>query len=329
MLDRLRRPPWLQKAIRSGLSVAPGLIWWSATGDLHGVAFAFPALCFSVTYGDAKLRPPHMAVMAILAALLLPGATWLEAHPLPCVPLIMAAMALNVLVRRRTGIPSTVVNWLTIYLLYQASELSADGIAASVVPALLVLPAAVWTYAVCFLLWPGRGQAEPKAPKTAGDASMSVPRHALCAALAAGTAATAAFLLHSTHVNWAIWSAISVVQSGTRDSLVKSGRRVLGAAIGCSIGYAMLVWLHALPWLLAGITAVLVLLMVAPETYVLAVAIRSAMAILASLQLGGDAPATGLARIGNIALGVSVALVFVLAFAPASWRRKPQPAAVS
>jgi hypothetical protein len=311
------------------MAVAPGLIWWSATGDLRGIAFAFPALCLSVPYGgDAGLRPLHMAAMAILAAVLLPGATWLEAHPLPCVPVVMAAMALNVLVRRRTSVPSSVANWLLIYLLYQASELSADGIAASLVPALLVLPAAVWTFAVCFLLWPGRGEAEPKTPKMAG-ASMSVPRHALCAALAAGAAATAAFLLHSTHVNWAIWSAISVVQSGTRDSLDKSGRRVLGAAIGCSVGYALLVWLHALPWLLAAITAVLVVLMVAPETYVLAVAIRSAMAILASLQLGGDAPATGLARIGNIALGVSVALVFVLAFAPASWRRKPQAAAVS
>jgi hypothetical protein len=309
--------------------VAPGLFWWSVTGDVRGVAFAFPALCLSVPYSnDSGLRPLHMAVMAVLAAILLPGATWLEAHPFPCVPVIMAAMAISVVVRRRTAVPSGVANWLMIYLLYQASELSADGIAASLVPALLVLPAAAWTYAVCFLLWPSRGHAEKKATKIAG-ASMSVPRHALCVALAAGTAATAAFLLHNTHVNWAIWSAISVVQSGTRDSLDKSGRRVLGAAIGCSVGYALLVWLQALPWLLTAITAELVVLMVAPETYVLAVAIRSAMAILASLQLGGDAPATGLARIGNIALGVSVALVFVLAFAPASWRRKTQPAAVS
>ncbi len=328
MLDRLRRPPWLQKAIRTALAVAPGLIWWSATGDLRGVAFAFPALCLSVTYGDAGLRPLHLAAMAVLAAVLLPGATWIEGHPLPCVPVVMAAIALNILIRRRTVVPASVVNWLTIYVLYEASQLSADGVAAALVPALLVLPAAVWAYAVCFLLWPGRGEAEPEAPKMAG-VSMSVPRHVLCAALAAGTAATAAFLLRSTHVNWAIWSAITVVQSGTRDSLEKSGRRVLGAAIGCSVGYGLLVLLHALPWLLAGITAVLVVLMVAPETYVLAVAIRSAMAILASLQLGGDAPATGLARIGNIALGVSVALVFVLAFAPARWRRKPQTAAVS
>ena len=108
---------------------------------------------------------------------------------------------------------------------------------------------------------------------------------------------------------------------------MKSGRRVVGAALGCAIGYALLVWLHALPWLLGAITAILVVLMVAPETYVLAVAIRSALAILASLELGNDAVAAGLARIENIALGVGVALVFVLAFAPASWwRARPAPA---
>jgi uncharacterized membrane protein YccC len=91
----------------------------------------------------------------------------------------------------------------------------------------------------------------------------------------------------------------------------------------------MLVTLHALPWLLGAITAVLVVLMVAPETYVLAVAIRSTLAILASLQLGGDAAATGLARIENIAIGVAVASVLVLAFAPAGWRRSARPAALS
>jgi hypothetical protein len=325
MLEELRRPPWLQKAIRTGLSVAPGLTWWAATGDVRGVDFAFPALCLSVAYSNASLRPIHLAAMAVLAALLLPGATWLEAHPLPCVPVVMAAMAVNVLVRRRTAIPTSVSNWLVIYLLYQASEISQDGIRAAFVPALLVPPAAVWTYAVCFLLWPWRGQAPPKAAKPASP-SMSVLRHAVCAALAASTAAAAAFLLHSTHVNWAIWSAMSVVQSGMRDSLVKSGRRILGAAIGCSAGYAMLVTLHALPWLLAAITAVLVVLMVAPETYVLAVAIRSALAVLAALQLGDNADAAGLARIGNIAIGVATALVFILVFAPADCRRKPVPA---
>jgi hypothetical protein len=328
LLDRIRRPPWLQTAIRTGLSAAPGLVWWAATGDVLGIAFAFPALCFSVTYGDATLRPLHLATMAMLAAALLPGATWLEAHPLPCVPVVMAAMVVNVLVRRRTAIPTRVSNWLLIFLLYQASELSGEGIGASLLPALLVLPAALWTYAVCFLLWPYRGDAGPRAPKTP-QPSMSVARHAICAALAAGGAATVAFLLHSTHVNWAIWSAISVVQSGTRDSLAKSGRRVLGAALGCAVGYALLVTLHALPWLLAAITAVLVVLMVAPETYVLAVALRSALAILAALQLGNDATAAGLARIENIALGVAVALVFVLAFAPSGWRHPQAAASVS
>jgi hypothetical protein len=328
LLEEIRRPAWLQTAIRTGLSAAPGLTWWAATGDLRGIAFAFPALCFSVTYGDAGLRPLHLAVMAVLAAALLPGATWLEAHPLPCVPVVMAAMVVNVLVRRRTKIPSRVSNWLLIFLLYQASELSAAGIGAALVPALLVLPAAAWTCAVCFVLWPYRGGTEPTPAKTTGP-SMGVARHATCAALAAGGAATIAFLLHSTHVNWAIWSAISVVQSGTRDSLVKSGRRILGAAIGCTIGYALLLTLHALPWLLAAITAVLVVLMVAPETYVLAVAIRSTLAVLAALELGDSGAAAGLARIENIGIGVATALVFILTFAPARWRRPAPAQAVS
>lgn len=328
ILERLRQPPWLQKAIRTGLSVAPGLIWWASTGDGLGIAFAFPALCFSVTYANAGLRPLHLAVMAMLAAVLLPGATWLEAHPIACVPVVMAAMVANVMARRRTTIPTSVSNWLVIFLLYQASELSSEGVGAALVPALLVVPAALWTYIVCFHLWPYRGITGPKEAQAPGP-SMSVPRHALCAALAAGTAATLAFLLHSTHPNWAIWSAISVVQSGTRDSLVKSGRRVLGAALGCAAGYLLLVTLHTLPWVLGAITAVLVVMMVAPETYVVAVAIRSALAVLAALQLGDNAVATGVARIEDIAIGVAMALVFVIACAPADWRRRPQAVAIS
>ncbi len=39
-LTTLRRPASLQKAIRTGLSGAPGLVWWSVTGDVLGVAFA-------------------------------------------------------------------------------------------------------------------------------------------------------------------------------------------------------------------------------------------------------------------------------------------------
>ncbi len=77
------------------------------------------------------------------------------------------------------------------------------------------------------------------------------------------------------------------------------------------------------------VTAVLFVLMVAPETYVLAVAIRSVQAILASLQLGDNPVATGNARIENIAIGVATVLVFILLFAPAGWRREPQPVAIS
>jgi hypothetical protein len=62
---------------------------------------------------------------------------------------------------------------------------------------------------------------------------------------------------------------------------------------------------------------------------VLAVAIRSVQAILASLQLGDNPVATGNARIENIAIGVATALVFIPLFAPAGWRREPQPVAIS
>ena len=125
-----------------------------------------------------------------------------------CVPVVMAVMVVYVVIRRRTKIPDQMTNWLFVYVLYQSSELSAGGVAASLVPALLVLPAAVWTYLVCFHLWPGRGEIPPKAAEQPGPL-MSVSRHATCAALAAGVAATVAFMLHLSHVNWAIWSSIT------------------------------------------------------------------------------------------------------------------------
>ncbi|HUC18200.1 MAG TPA: FUSC family protein [Acetobacteraceae bacterium] len=315
LLARLRQPPWLQKAIRTGLAVAPGLSWWAAKGDVHGISFAFAALCLSVPYGDAKARPRHIAAMALLAAVLLPGTTWLEARPLACVPSVMAAMVVFVTLRRRTKIPGTLVNWLTIFLLYEASELSPHGIDATLVPSLLVFPAAGWMILVCFVLWPGRGVSRTQAAKPSGVA-MSVPRHVLCAVLAAGSAASVAFLLGSTHVNWAIWSAITVVQSGVQESLVKSGRRIAGGILGCTAGYAALLVLHGLPWLLGAVTAVLTVLMVAPETYVLAVSFRSALAILAATELYGDGAAAGLARIENIAIGVVLALAVILALSP-------------
>ena len=324
--ERLKQPPWLQKAIRTVLAVLPGLGWWAATGNTQGVAFAFAALCLSATYGDAGMRIRHLAIMAILAAAALPGMTWLERRPFPCVPATMALLALNVLVRRRTAVPTRVSNWLLIYLLYQSSELSGAGVGASLVPALLTLPAALWTWLVCFVLWPHRGTAPPSATAGPPPPAMGTARHALCAALAGGAATAAAFLLHSTHINWAVWSAMTVTQAGTRESLVKSGQRIAGAAIGCAAGYAALIGLAGLPMLRDTITAALVTVMVAPETYILAVAIRSALAILGGAALGADGAAAGLARIGNIALGVGVATAFLLAFAPRRWwRRTPTP----
>jgi hypothetical protein len=328
LLAWLQRPPWLQKAIRTVLAVGPGLGWWAATGEVDGVTFAFAALCFSVPYGDTAVRPFHIALIAVLAAALLPGVTWLEAHPMACVPAVMAAMVVFVLIRRRTKVPGTLSNWLTIFLLYQASELSPRGIGATLVPSLLVFPAAAWTSVVCFRLWPGRGFSHSPAPKHAG-AAMTVRRHVLCAALAAGAAAAVAFRLHSTHVNWAIWSAITVVQSGAQETFTKSFRRVIGGMIGCTVGYVLLLALHGLPWLLSAVTTVLVVLMVAPETYVLAVAYRSALAILAATALAGDGAAAGLARIENIAIGVGVALAVFLALSPGSvrWKRDAPRAA--
>ncbi|MBS0559121.1 MAG: FUSC family protein [Proteobacteria bacterium] len=320
--DRLMRLPWLQKAIRTVLAVSPGLGWWAAAGNSLGVAFAFAALCLSVTYGDKALRPRHLAALAFIAAAALPGMTWLEAHPLPCVPATMALLALNVVVRRRTSVPTRVSNWLLIYLLYQSSELSAEGVRASLPPGLLMLPAALWTWLVCFVLWPHRGAEPPGAPQGPPSPAMGVGRHALCAALAGGVATTAAFLVPGTRVNWVVWSAMTVTQAGTRDSLVKSRQRIIGAAIGCVSGYAALVGLGGVPALRDTMTALLVSVMVAPETYVLAVAIRSALAILGGAALGGDGAAAGLARIGSIALGVGCATAFLLAFAPRGWWRR-------
>jgi uncharacterized membrane protein YccC len=141
---------------------------------------------------------------------------------------------------------------------------------------------------------------------------MSVARQAICVALAAGTAATVAFAWHRPHVNWAIWSAITVVQVGAHESMAKSGRRILGAVLGCAAGYALLMALHTTPWLLGAVAIVLACLMIAPQTYVVAVAIRSALAILAAIQFGGDGITTALARIENIGIGVAIAMAFVM-----------------
>jgi uncharacterized membrane protein YccC len=93
--------------------------------------------------------------------------------------------------------------------------------------------------------------------------------------------------------------------------------------LGCGVGYALLLALQGQPWLLGAVTAALVALMVAPETYVLAVADRSALAILAATELAaGAGAAAGLARIENIAIGVVLALAVVLALSP---RRRPAP----
>ena len=128
IIATLRRPPWLQKAARTGFAVLPGLLWWAATDDTRGIIFAFAALCIAASYGGG-VRARHMLGMGLIGALLLPGATWIEARPLACVPVIMAMMIAYVLIRRRTALPERLSTWLLIFLLYQSSELNAEGVA--------------------------------------------------------------------------------------------------------------------------------------------------------------------------------------------------------
>ena len=66
---------------------------------------------------------------------------------------------------------------------------------------------------------------------------MNAPLQALCAALSTGTAAAVAFACHLYHANWAIWSAYTVIRPSRSVSLKRSAQRILGAVIGCSIGF--------------------------------------------------------------------------------------------
>lgn len=318
--------PWLHKAARTGLAVLPGLVWWAAGQDVRGTILAFAALCFSVPYADQGLRPWQMLAMGLAGALLLPGAQFVAARPLLCVPAIMLLAIGYVLIRRVTRLPVRLSTYLLIFLLYEGTELDVAGIAPSLMELLVVITGACWAVFVCFGLWPWRGRKAKTAAgpgpraKKAMPASMSVPRQAFCTALAAGAAAAIAFACDRGHANWAIWSAITVVQSGAQESLIKCGRRVAGGAVGCAIGFALLLGLAHEPWLLDSVTALLVLLMVAFETYLFGVGVRSALAVLAAVQLGGDAVASGLARIESIAIGVVIALLAVLLLAPkGSW----------
>jgi uncharacterized membrane protein YccC len=76
-------------------------------------------------------------------------------------------------------------------------------------------------------------------------------------------------------------------------SLRRAAERLVGAGVGCAVGLGAVQALSEAPFVLAAITVVVVVFMVAFEQYTLAVAIRSALAPLAAFALHGDALAAG------------------------------------
>jgi uncharacterized membrane protein YccC len=95
-------------------------------------------------------------------------------------------------------------------------------------------------------------------------------------------------------------------------SLRRSAERLAGAVIGCALGLGAIQALGDEPLVLAAITVVAVLFMVAFEQYTLAVAIRSALVPLAAFSLHGDAMAAGQARFFCILIGVAIGTTFML-----------------
>ena len=141
---------------------------------------------------------------------------------------------------------------------------------------------------------------------------MSVPAHAACAALSIGSSAAVTFAFHLPHPNWAIWSSLTVIRPERATSLRRSAERLAGAVIGCALGLGAVQALGDEPRVLAAITVVAVLFMVAFEQYTLAVAVRSALAPLAAFALQGDALAAGQARFLCILIGVAIGTAFML-----------------
>jgi uncharacterized membrane protein YccC len=143
---------------------------------------------------------------------------------------------------------------------------------------------------------------------------MGAAAHALCAGLAAALAAAVTVAFGLTHPNWAIWSALTVIRPTRGDVRRRSLQRLAGMAIGCGVGIAAAALLATRPSVLGAITAVAVVFMVAFEQYVLAVAVRSALAPLAAFSLHDNALATGEARVLCILIGVAIgaALMFAI-----------------
>ena len=313
-------PTWLFKGVRTLLSAAPGLLYFVVAGDERGVALAFAALCLSVPYNDPTFRPRHLAGAAVASAVLMPIFPWLHRRPALYVVVLAAAGVVYVLVSRAGRLPPRVPIWVTVYVLYQSSELAAAPWPTIATASLLVVPAAAWAYLVCFWLCPARATATvlPAAPDATGE--MGVGAHATCVALALASAAAATFALRLPDPNWTIWSALTVIRPGRAVSLRRSAERLAGAVIGASLGISAVLLLAPVPRALAGLTVLLVFFMVAFEQYTLAVAVRSALAPLAVFALHGDAVAAGAARFGCIFVGVCIGAAFLLAVNRAAGR---------
>jgi Fusaric acid resistance protein-like len=298
---------WVHKGIRTLLAVAPGLGFFVIKGDALGVGFAFAALCLSVAYNDQSFRPIHLVSMAGAAAGLMPVGVWLHEQAVLYVLGFALIGAGAVIVTRSRKLPPRVTTWCLIYVLYQSSELrdvpTALGFAA------LMVPAAIWTYLVCFWFWPHRSS---ESTKNAKEKAISMPLHAVCAALSMAVAGTAVFMLNLSHGNWAIWSAYTVIRPSRLVSLQRSARRTLGAVIGCTVGFLTIEALGGVPALITALTLVGVFFMVAIENYVLAVAVRSFLAPLAAIALHSDPVTTVEARFLGIAIGVTIGTLFTL-----------------
>ncbi|HEY2423763.1 MAG TPA: FUSC family protein [Chthoniobacterales bacterium] len=305
----LAQQDWLNKALRTLLTVAPGLAFFLIKGDPLGVGFAFAALCLSVPYNDQTFRPIHLFGMAASAGFLLPLVVSLQGHVVSYLVGFAFMGAAGVLVTRSRRLPARVTIWSLIYLLYQSNELQNQKTA--VVFALAMAPAAVWTYAVCFWIWPHR---LPRPAKPETGKPLGAPLHAACAALAMASAGAAVVIFHLSHGNWAIWSAYTVIRARRQTSLQRSARRALGAVIGCATGFVVIEIFRDIPMILTALTLAAVFFMVAFENYVLAVSVRSCLAPLAAIALHYDPITTVEARFLGIAVGVILGTLFTLLF---------------
>jgi hypothetical protein len=311
-LQWLSQHAWLHKSARTLLAVAPGLGVFVSSGEQYGVMFAFAALCLSVPYSDRSFRLAHLAGCALVSALLMPAAVWLQYHPALYIPIFALAGIAHVLLSRSAILPSRVPNWVLIYLLYEGSELHGESWSTVITAALLVAPAALWVCVECFYLWPWRGEETGGRTADASDREMSVPVNAVCAALSIASAAAATFAYHLPHPNWAIWSSLTVIRPVRAVSVRRAAERLAGAVIGCALGLGAVQALGDEPIVLAATTVVVVLFMVAFEQYTLAVAVRSALAPLAAFALGSNAMAAGQARFLCILIGVTIGTTFML-----------------